>query len=87
MHSVEVDQPGTPFSSIPDAWWWAAVSINLQYILKTTYISGPVCNQILQMTRKCVTFISEHKKYVDAILNFYIIYLYKRAELPHSSGQ
>ncbi|CAG01953.1 unnamed protein product, partial [Tetraodon nigroviridis] len=24
MHSVEVDQPGTPFSSIPDAWWWAA---------------------------------------------------------------
>lgn len=26
MHSVEVDQPGTPFSSIPDAWWWAAVS-------------------------------------------------------------
>jgi len=27
MHSVEVDQPGTPFSSIPDAWWWAAVSI------------------------------------------------------------
>ncbi|CAL8367289.1 unnamed protein product [Boreogadus saida] len=28
MHSVEVDQPGTPFSSIPDAWWWAAVSIS-----------------------------------------------------------
>ncbi|XP_051809537.1 potassium voltage-gated channel subfamily V member 2 isoform X2 [Acanthochromis polyacanthus] len=28
MHSVEMDQPGTPFSSIPDAWWWAAVSIS-----------------------------------------------------------
>ncbi|XP_070976390.1 potassium voltage-gated channel subfamily V member 2-like [Oncorhynchus clarkii lewisi] len=28
MHSVELDQPGTPFSSIPDAWWWAAVSIS-----------------------------------------------------------
>lgn len=28
MHSVEVDQPGTPFSSIPDAWWWAAVSVS-----------------------------------------------------------
>uniref|UniRef100_UPI003AAD8A2A potassium voltage-gated channel subfamily V member 2 n=1 Tax=Centroberyx gerrardi TaxID=166262 RepID=UPI003AAD8A2A len=28
MHSVEVDQPGTPFSSIPGAWWWAAVSIS-----------------------------------------------------------
>lgn len=26
MHSVEVDEVGTPFSSIPDAWWWAAVS-------------------------------------------------------------
>jgi potassium channel subfamily V protein 2 len=29
MHSVELDQPGTPFSSIPDAWWWAAVSKQL----------------------------------------------------------
>ncbi|XP_028672782.1 potassium voltage-gated channel subfamily V member 2 [Erpetoichthys calabaricus] len=28
MHSVEHDVPGTPFSSIPDAWWWAAVSIS-----------------------------------------------------------
>ncbi|XP_056149821.1 potassium voltage-gated channel subfamily V member 2 [Lampris incognitus] len=28
MHSVEVYEPGTPFSSIPDAWWWAAVSIS-----------------------------------------------------------
>ncbi|XP_063076018.1 potassium voltage-gated channel subfamily V member 2 [Engraulis encrasicolus] len=28
MHSVEVDQVGTPFSSIPDAWWWAAVSMS-----------------------------------------------------------
>ncbi|KAJ4937022.1 hypothetical protein JOQ06_001606 [Pogonophryne albipinna] len=28
MHSVEIDQPGTPFTSIPDAWWWAAVSIS-----------------------------------------------------------
>ncbi|TNN77085.1 Potassium voltage-gated channel subfamily V member 2 [Liparis tanakae] len=28
MHSVEMDQPGTPFTSIPDAWWWAAVSIS-----------------------------------------------------------
>ncbi|XP_028818869.1 potassium voltage-gated channel subfamily V member 2-like [Denticeps clupeoides] len=28
MHSVERDVPGTPFSSIPDAWWWAAVSIS-----------------------------------------------------------
>ncbi|XP_010892424.1 potassium voltage-gated channel subfamily V member 2 [Esox lucius] len=28
MHSVEMEQPGTPFSSIPDAWWWAAVSIS-----------------------------------------------------------
>lgn len=26
MHSVEHDVAGTPFSSIPDAWWWAAVS-------------------------------------------------------------
>ena len=31
MHSVEVDQPGTPFSSIPDAWWWAAVSPSHTY--------------------------------------------------------
>ncbi|XP_036409796.1 potassium voltage-gated channel subfamily V member 2-like [Megalops cyprinoides] len=28
MHSVEHDAKGTPFSSIPDAWWWAAVSIS-----------------------------------------------------------
>lgn len=28
MHSVETDQPGTPFSSIPETWWWAAVSIS-----------------------------------------------------------
>ncbi|XP_066552105.1 potassium voltage-gated channel subfamily V member 2 [Amia ocellicauda] len=28
MHSVEHDVPGTPFSSIPGAWWWAAVSIS-----------------------------------------------------------
>uniref|UniRef100_A0A8C6SRD6 Si:rp71-39b20.4 n=1 Tax=Neogobius melanostomus TaxID=47308 RepID=A0A8C6SRD6_9GOBI len=28
MHSVEIDQPGTPFSSIPGTWWWAAVSIS-----------------------------------------------------------
>ncbi|TRY66295.1 hypothetical protein DNTS_008056 [Danionella cerebrum] len=28
MHSVEQDVPGSPFSSIPDAWWWAAVSIS-----------------------------------------------------------
>ncbi|XP_041964565.1 potassium voltage-gated channel subfamily V member 2 [Alosa sapidissima] len=28
MHSVETDVAGTPFSSIPDAWWWAAVSIS-----------------------------------------------------------
>ncbi|KAK6467350.1 potassium voltage-gated channel subfamily V member 2 [Huso huso] len=28
MHSVEHDVPGTPFSSMPDAWWWAAVSIS-----------------------------------------------------------
>lgn len=26
MHSVEREVVGTPFSSIPDAWWWAAVS-------------------------------------------------------------
>uniref|UniRef100_A0A8C8SNM1 Potassium voltage-gated channel subfamily V member 2 n=1 Tax=Pelusios castaneus TaxID=367368 RepID=A0A8C8SNM1_9SAUR len=25
MHSVEHDVPGTNFTSIPDAWWWAAV--------------------------------------------------------------
>ncbi|KAL2090324.1 hypothetical protein ACEWY4_015012 [Coilia grayii] len=28
MHSVERDVVGTPFTSIPDAWWWAAVSIS-----------------------------------------------------------
>ncbi|XP_040275760.1 potassium voltage-gated channel subfamily V member 2-like [Bufo bufo] len=28
MHSVEHDIPGTNFPSIPDAWWWAAVSIS-----------------------------------------------------------
>lgn len=28
MHSVETDQPGTPFRSIPETWWWAAVSIS-----------------------------------------------------------
>lgn len=40
MHSVEVDQPGTPFSSIPDAWWWAAVSMTNSYILpiSTSYL-------------------------------------------------
>ncbi|KAI7809187.1 putative potassium voltage-gated channel subfamily V member 2 [Triplophysa rosa] len=27
MHSVEQDVAGTPFSSIPDAWWWAAVIV------------------------------------------------------------
>ena len=26
LHSAERDAPNTPFSSIPDAWWWAAVS-------------------------------------------------------------
>lgn len=26
MHSVEHDVPGTDFTSIPNAWWWAAVS-------------------------------------------------------------
>ena len=26
LHSVERNTPNTPFSSIPDAWWWAAVS-------------------------------------------------------------
>ncbi|MEE6487124.1 hypothetical protein FKM82_014808 [Ascaphus truei] len=28
MHSVEHDVPGTNFTSIPGAWWWAAVSIS-----------------------------------------------------------
>ncbi|CAL1579241.1 unnamed protein product [Knipowitschia caucasica] len=28
MHSVERDEPGTPFRSIPETWWWAAVSIS-----------------------------------------------------------
>ncbi|CAL8345188.1 potassium voltage-gated channel subfamily V member 2-like [Gadus morhua] len=28
LHSVERDTPNSPFSSIPDAWWWAAVSIS-----------------------------------------------------------
>ena len=27
VHSVEHDMPGTNFTSIPHAWWWAAVSI------------------------------------------------------------
>ncbi|XP_034973188.1 potassium voltage-gated channel subfamily V member 2-like [Zootoca vivipara] len=28
MHSVEHDVPGTNFTSIPSAWWWAAVSLS-----------------------------------------------------------
>ncbi|NWX81136.1 KCNV2 protein, partial [Alca torda] len=28
MHSVEHDVPGTNFTSIPCAWWWAAVSLS-----------------------------------------------------------
>lgn len=28
LHSAERDTEGSPISSIPDAWWWAAVSIN-----------------------------------------------------------
>ncbi|XP_037004633.2 potassium voltage-gated channel subfamily V member 2 isoform X1 [Artibeus jamaicensis] len=28
VHSVEHDMPGTNFTSIPHAWWWAAVSIS-----------------------------------------------------------
>ncbi|KAL8177557.1 UNVERIFIED_CONTAM: hypothetical protein K2H54_012209 [Gekko kuhli] len=28
MHSVEHDVPGTDFTSIPNAWWWAAVSLS-----------------------------------------------------------
>ncbi|XP_058019668.1 potassium voltage-gated channel subfamily V member 2-like [Ahaetulla prasina] len=28
MHSVEHDIPNTNFTSIPDAWWWAAVSLS-----------------------------------------------------------
>ncbi|XP_028906986.1 CD320 antigen [Ornithorhynchus anatinus] len=28
VHSVEHDVPGTNFTSIPDAWWWAAVSLS-----------------------------------------------------------
>ncbi|XP_064197346.1 potassium voltage-gated channel subfamily V member 2 [Anguilla rostrata] len=28
MYSVEHKMEGTPFSSIPDTWWWAAVSIS-----------------------------------------------------------
>ncbi|XP_072701502.1 potassium voltage-gated channel subfamily V member 2-like [Ciconia boyciana] len=28
MHSVEHDVPGTNFTSIPYAWWWAAVSLS-----------------------------------------------------------
>lgn len=28
LHSAERDTEGSPFSSIPDAWWWAAVSTN-----------------------------------------------------------
>ncbi|XP_062412446.1 potassium voltage-gated channel subfamily V member 2-like [Sardina pilchardus] len=28
LHSVEREVVGTPFSSIPDAWWWATVSIS-----------------------------------------------------------
>lgn len=39
MHSVEVDQPGTPFSSIPDAWWWAAVS-RINFNVQFSKISG-----------------------------------------------
>lgn len=27
LHSAEKDTAGSPISSIPDAWWWAAVSI------------------------------------------------------------
>nr|XP_033811846.1 potassium voltage-gated channel subfamily V member 2-like [Geotrypetes seraphini] len=28
MHSVEHDHPGTNFTSIPETWWWATVSIS-----------------------------------------------------------
>ncbi|KAM3876256.1 potassium voltage-gated channel subfamily V member 2-like [Diretmus argenteus] len=28
LHSVEREVEGSPFSSIPDAWWWATVSIS-----------------------------------------------------------
>ncbi|XP_013928052.1 PREDICTED: potassium voltage-gated channel subfamily V member 2-like [Thamnophis sirtalis] len=28
MHSVEHDVPGTNFTSIPNTWWWAAVSLS-----------------------------------------------------------
>ncbi|KAL1023265.1 hypothetical protein UPYG_G00038460 [Umbra pygmaea] len=28
LHSVERDAEGSPFSSIPDTWWWATVSIS-----------------------------------------------------------
>nr|XP_056700646.1 potassium voltage-gated channel subfamily V member 2-like [Euleptes europaea] len=28
MHSVEHDVPGTDFTSIPNTWWWAAVSLS-----------------------------------------------------------
>lgn len=41
MYSVEMDQPGTPFSSIPDAWWWAAVStINFNVQIDKMFGSG-----------------------------------------------
>lgn len=29
LHSAERETEGSPISSIPDAWWWAAVSISL----------------------------------------------------------
>lgn len=36
MHSVEHDVPGTNFTSIPDAWWWAAVSHQMSPLFLST---------------------------------------------------
>lgn len=37
MYSVEQDVTGTPFSSIPDTWWWAAVSTRAHTLTEHTH--------------------------------------------------
>ncbi|XP_053319759.1 potassium voltage-gated channel subfamily V member 2-like [Spea bombifrons] len=52
MHSVEHDVPGTNFTSIPDAWWWAAVSISTVGYGDT--VPGTVLGRIVAFL--CISF-------------------------------
>lgn len=66
LHSAERDTAGSPISSIPDAWWWAAVSI-----ADSNVESSLLSNCTLQAT-------DSHSSDVALLMSLFIVNILQR---------